>query len=150
MNARAIRSITVVVTLLLTFKGVADAASATFTLDPRASYLRANGETPPNALAIDLSLLSATPGSTLLLEIVGDYIQAPGAAPVADTIGVFSSSTTLLAAFSTAPTHNRVVGALDAGVDFPTGPTFFPRPNGQATDIPQDFLIGTSLSRSLQ
>lgn len=56
-------------------------------------------------------------------------------------IGVFSSSSTLLAATN----QNRVPGAIDAGTDIVTAPTHF---GALATDIPQDFFIsgaGTTL-----
>ena len=49
-------------------------------------------------------------------------------------IGVFSSSPTLLATDKL----NRVAGAIDAGVDTVTGPTYS---GNRDTDIPQDFSI---------
>ena len=147
MITRAKRSITAAGILLLTlfaFAGAADAASATFSLDPRASYLRANNETPPNALAVDLSLLGATPGSTVLLEILGDYTQRAGATPTSNTFGVFSSTNALLGPFfpAGATNYNRVLGAIDAGTDAFSANTFH---GNLPTDITQDFSIGSSL-----
>jgi hypothetical protein len=138
---------------VLAFHGAdANAASITVGLDPRASYLRAGNESPPNAAAIDLSLVGAGSGSTILLEVLGDYLQRSGAPEASTTTGVFSSSNVLLGPSfpASATNYNRVGGAIDAGIDLSTGPTFFPTPNGLPTDIPEDFLIGTTIGSSLQ
>ena len=68
--------------------------------------------------------------------MLGDFI-ASGSDTKTDTVGVFSSSSTLL----DSSLLHRVPDAIDAGVDVSTSPTFF---GSEPTDIPEDFEINTS------
>ena len=130
--------------------GASTAAHADeFGIDPRGTFLRTNSDPGAlGALAIDLSNLSfaVNAGDMLLLEGLGDF--RPGTSTghfdtSKSLLGVFSSSTTLLAGSNL----NRVVGALDAGADVVTSTTFhIPQ---LTTDIPQDFLIYSSTVASV-
>ncbi len=122
-----------------------------FSLDPRGAYVRVNGESPPDAVPIDLLALGINPGDTIMITRLGDY-QRGNSAPFdedifLDTTAVFSSSATL----GPASDLNRVVGAIGAGLDFVTVPTFV---GALLTDIPEDFEVsnfdGTITSVTVQ
>ncbi len=123
------------VLLALAAAAVQPADAATFqSLDPKATYLRTNeSSATPGALALKLSDLGFAPGDRLLLEVLGDIDNGPGGDTFTFTLGLFSSSSTLLPQTQL----NRVPGALASdGVPFVTTSTFF---GGLATDIAQDF-----------
>lgn len=114
--------------------------SATFSIDTRSTFLRANAETAATgARAIDLGRLGLEPGTLIRLEALGEFSWSADELPEDATsmIGVFSSSATLLAADNL----HRVTGALDAAPEIETAPTLF---GGIATDIAQDFPIVAS------
>lgn len=125
-------------TLALTLVApLAARADFSFSLDPRATYLRVNNDAALDAVPIDLLSIGVDPGDTIVISRLGDYVR--GAAPFnidewLDMAGVFSSSAIL----GPAGDLNRVVGAIDTGTDFFTSPTFS---GGLPTDIPQDFQI---------
>ncbi|HEY4330141.1 MAG TPA: PEP-CTERM sorting domain-containing protein [Phycisphaerae bacterium] len=112
-----------------------------FPVAPTASYLKTDtSDTSASPTIINLSQLSftVTPGTTLVLQRLGAFGATntlPGNVDNKTTLaGVFSSSNSILA-----PSNlNRVPGALDAGTDFVSEPTFF---GPFSTDISQDFLI---------
>jgi hypothetical protein len=112
------------------------ATAATFIpLDPKATYLHTNQDspTPPAALALRLADYGWQPGDSLQLQVVGDVDNGPGGDSFTFTLGVFSSSNLLLGHDQV----NRVAGALASdGPAVLTSPTYF---GAQATDIPQDF-----------
>ncbi len=121
---------------LVGFTGLAKAD--TILVNPRATYLRTNSDPSAlDAVAINLSTLSftVTPGDFIRLERMGDY-SAGSSLPDTQTwmVGVFSSSNVLLGSSNL----NRVAGAIDAGTDVTTSPTFF---GSLSTDIAQDFKI---------
>jgi hypothetical protein len=109
--------------------------ATTIKIPPAASYLRANGETPANAVPIALSGLGVVPGDFVQIQRLGDF--KPGASYDDASVGMtalFSSNATLLAAGQA----QRVPGALEAGADVVTPRTYF---GSMDTDIPQDFLV---------
>jgi len=117
--------------------------SAVISVDVRATFLRTQSETvAKDSPAIDLAKLGLKAGDLIQLEVLGEFSWSQGELPEDTTlmIGIFSSSATLLPANQL----NRVAGALDVGPEAPTGFTLF---GGFATDIPQDFLIGSSKVR---
>lgn len=112
------------------------AATTVVPLDPLSTDLHTNEPTqPPPALALRLSDLGFAAGQRLLLEVVGDMDNGPGGDTFTLTIGVFSSSNTLLAPSQ----RSRVPGALlSDAAPFVTAPTFA---GNEATDIPEDFAF---------
>ena len=112
---------------------------STFFVDSRRTYLRTNSDSSLDALKIDLALLGIVPGNVIRLERLGAWDCGN---PCIDNVtamgGVFSAGTVLSA---TNQAH-RVPGAIDAGADVFTGPTFF---GTLPTDIPQDFLIENTI-----
>jgi hypothetical protein len=125
---------------LSSLAGAAGSARGEFvvSLDPRGTYLRVSGESPPAAAPVDLLALGIQPGDTITLTRVGDF-QRGGDAPFdedvfLDTTAVFSASSML----GPASDLHRVVGALAAGADFMTVPTFV---GELPTDIPEDFEV---------
>jgi hypothetical protein len=111
------------------------AEPTTVAVDPRRTYLRINNDTALDAVRIDLVALGIVPGNLIRLERLGTW-DCGG--PCADTVttmsGVFSASNTLLPANQ----PHRVPGAIEAGANFVTGPTFF---GSLPNDIPEDFAI---------
>lgn len=103
-------------------------------LNPKATYLHTNQDSPLPAVPIELSSLNIFPGDPLRLAQLGDFDLGPGGDTRRSMVGVFSSSTTLLA---TSNAH-RVPDAIDAGRPVVTGCTFH---GCQPTDIPEDFSI---------
>ncbi len=124
--------------------GAAIAELTTLTLNPKATYFRTNSDNGAlQAVPIELGPLGIAPGDILRLTRLGDYRPRPGVADASRTqVGVFSSSTTLLAA----NVEHRVPGAIAAGEPFVTANTFF---GGLSTDIPEDFLIGSGTQDSV-
>jgi hypothetical protein len=109
-------------------------------IDALSTFYLTSAESPPAALALDLSSIGATPGDTLVFSPFGDFARYVGAPENDSTLaGLFSSSTVLLAATEL----HRVPGAIDAGDDFSMDPTFF---GGIPTDITEDFLLLPGLS----
>lgn len=104
-------------------------------VNPRGTYLRTNLDTPLDAVRIDLVALGIIPGNVIRLERLGAW-DCGG--PCTDTVtamsGVFSAGNTLLP--SNQP--HRVPGAIEAGANIVTGPTFF---GSLPNDIPEDFPI---------
>jgi hypothetical protein len=86
---------------------------------------------------IDLGVLGISEGDVIRIEQLGDFsLGASWPDDARTTGGVFSSSFTLLAPSESNP--NRIPGAIDAGIDVVTSPTYW---LGWETDIPEDFLI---------
>lgn len=104
-------------------------------LDPRATYLHTNNDspTPPGALALSLADYGFAAGDRIQLQSVGNFDNGPDGETFYRGIAVFSSSNTLLA---NSQAH-RVPGAIASdGANFISSPTWF---GGQPTDIPEDF-----------
>lgn len=119
--------------------GCNDPGAITLPVPPRSTYLRTSptDESDP-APAYRLAGLGTglQPGTTIHLERLGEY-QYRDIDPDSvryRIIAVFSATDTLLARSQRA----RVPGAIDAGADFVTMPSFR---DGGATDIPEDFAI---------
>jgi hypothetical protein len=111
----------------------------TITVDPRQTFLRTDTSDFPTVTGGFLTLpgLGLLPGDEILLERLGDFSHGTSFPDTGTTLlGLFSSSNLILSSTSG---QFRVPGAIDAGIDVMTGPTFF---EGLATDIPQDFFIG--------
>ena len=128
---------TIAAIALLTMATGQAAMADVFSVNPAGDYLHTNGDAAANPLIIDLSALSFTvhDGDVLHLQRQGGFKSSSSATDDhTSLIGVFSSSNTLLISSNTA----RVPGALAAGTPFVTAAN-----GGQATDIPQDFLIDT-------
>ena len=106
---------------------------ATIPLEPTATYLQTNGDNAGDATPITLSEYDISPGDDVTLSILGSYNNGGGDSRV-ETVAVFSSSSEL----ASADNLERVTGAIDAGVDFETAPTFN---GGVETDIPEDFAV---------
>ena len=113
------------------------AAAATFVpLESKATYLYTYNDSPvPPALAVDLAGLGLQAGDRLLLQVVGDVDNGPGGDVYTTTLGVFSSSNTLLGNDQ----RYRVPGALATDAPaFVSSTTYF---GGRPTDIVQDFAF---------
>lgn len=111
------------------------ALPSTFSVDPKRTYLRTNGDAALEALKIDLGALGMAGGSTVRLERLGAYDC--GSPCVDDRVGmiaVFSAGDVLLAPDE----PHRVPGAIDAGADVVTASTWS---GGLPTDIAEDFAI---------
>ncbi len=117
-------------------------------IDPRATYLNADDidrlrGTVLDAPAIELATLGIAAGDYIVLEQLGDFSEGIGAPDLQRRMSaVFSGSSTLLA--SNASNPNRVLDAIDAGVDYLSPCTYH---ECWPTDIPEDFRIvsGTPL-----
>jgi hypothetical protein len=113
--------------------GATAIAQTTVSVDPRATYLRQNGEnTTFSTVPVALSSLGASPGNLLQIRQIG--VANTGTGTTRAMCGLFSSSSTILGNSNT----NRVPGAIAAGTPYISGNTFF---GNIPTDIPQDFLI---------
>jgi hypothetical protein len=107
-------------------------------VNPRATYLRFDTDplTMP-APAIPISALGLTAGQWVSIATVGAYSDENGPDTSRNLACVFSSNSILAA---NAPTLvNRVPGALPAGPNARTNPTYWG--GSLATDIPQDFWV---------
>ena len=110
----------------------------TISINPKATYLRINNDAGTlDAIPIDLSKLGISMGDYLLLQQLGDFDNGPGADIYGRLIGVFSANDSLL---DPSQAH-RVPGAIDAGEDYITPPTYY---GSLPTDIPEDFKIDTT------
>jgi hypothetical protein len=113
-----------------------DAQAATVSLASKATFLHVSSDAALDAVPVALEPLGLAPGRTVRLRALGDLDQGPGGDTVVALIGAFSSTSTLLGP----SLPDRVPGAIEAGSDFFTVPTFF---GSQATDLAEDFAIGT-------
>jgi hypothetical protein len=115
---------------------ISGAHAEDFKIDPKASYLRANGESPPPALIVPLADLGLAPGDWAYIEVLGDWdCGGPCGDDRTDMLFVFSSTDELLGPGEL----HRVPGAIDVCPDVVTPNTF----NGNLpTDIPEDFQVG--------
>lgn len=105
-------------------------------VNPRATYLHTaipDANALP-AVAIDLTALGLQPGDPIRLERLGAFAPGGSFPDQQSMIGVFSSTDTL----DPATESHRVPGAIDAGTDVLSLPTFV---GAQPTDIPEDFAI---------
>lgn len=104
-------------------------------LNPKGTFLRANGENPPPPAIIDLNEVGLSPDDKITIKQFGDTTSQPGGPEKRhSTIAVFSGSDTLLGPSN----KNRVPDAIDAGPDAETPNTFF---GNQSTNIPEDFRV---------
>lgn len=112
--------------------------AAVVALDSRATFLHTNETTPtPAAPALRLSDYGFSAGDRIRLEVLGDIDNGPGSDTFTFTLGLFSSSDTLLAP----SVLHRVPGALASdGTPFVSFRTFF---GDQPTDIAEDFGFDT-------
>jgi hypothetical protein len=108
-------------------------------LEHRGTFLRTNQDSPIAPVILSLSTLGLAPGDLIRIRILGEYSYNSAGATTRNSCAVFSSSTTLLATNVQA----RVPGAIDAGIEFMSAPTFH---GSLPTDIPQDFRTGDSVS----
>ena len=116
-------------------------AVGTFDVDPRGTYLRTNLDTVNAPTVIDLDALGVSPGDSLFVKILGevdlDPAQSQNGEPGAgsfSTLGVFSSSTTLLGTDEL----DRVPDAIDVPGEIVTGTTAL---GDLPTDIPEDVTV---------
>jgi len=120
--------------LLTLLTAALPAQTWSFPLNPRATYLRTNSDSPTAALVIDLATLGIAPGTWLRVGSTGGFRYVSGGQDGYHAmIAVFSSSNTLLATNVPA----RVPGAIAAGPAFPSAATYH---GAVPTDIPQDFF----------
>lgn len=139
-------SMSIVGAAVLTLETVATAQAASFTfgINSKATFLRTHQDPQAaDSIAIDLKSLGISSGDLIRLERLGDeslgagYTEQPYASWDWATYmmtAVFSNSNILLASYL----QNRVSGAVNAGEDILTDPT----PKGLlATDIPEDFWL---------
>lgn len=108
--------------------------TTTIPLDSRATYLHTNNDNVPDCAIIQLAALDLFPGDQIRIEQLGGFDNGLGRDIPRAMIGVFSASSELL---GWAESH-RVPGAIDAGVDIESAPTYV---GDQQTDIPEDFRI---------
>ena len=111
-----------------------------FDLDPQATYLKTFADPVPAGNLIDFSDMSFSieEGNLLCIERLGDFSKNRNCPDNRkDLIAVFSASDTIL------PNNelNRVVDAINAGIDVETLPTF---DGGLPTDINEDFLVASA------
>lgn len=120
---------------IFSFRVLAGTAAANpFLVNSQASYLRAGGETPPNALAIDLAANGFLAAQTVILTRLGSYNDTPAATLAYGLSALFSGSNAILPSTSL----NRVPGALAAG---PTWASLNTLVGNHPTDIAQDFEV---------
>jgi hypothetical protein len=122
---------------MLAISLVAAAAPAqtwTYPLNPRATFLRTNNDSPVAPLILDLASLGVMPGSWLRIGTTGAFRHINGGADnYRNLIAVFSSNNQLLAT----SVQNRVPGAIAAGAAFASGATYY---GSLPMDIAQDFF----------
>lgn len=135
MRVRASSLLAFSCTLSMSIAALADI----YPLSSRATYLHTNQDlSATGALAIPLSERAYAPGTWITITALGDF--KVGAAYNDEYVsmgGVFSSSNVLLDPAAA----NRIPGAIDAGTDYITSPTWS---GTQPTDIAADFAIGLS------
>ncbi|MBL8752464.1 MAG: hypothetical protein JNK15_04105 [Planctomycetes bacterium] len=118
---------------------VAVAQTWTLPLDPRATFLRTNGDTATSPLVLDLGAMGITPGSCLRVGTTGAFRHINGGPDnYYNLVGVFSGSNTLLPSNVQA----RVPAAIAAGPAFASGGTYV---GNLPMDIPQDFFCSRNL-----
>ena len=93
-----------------------------------------NSDSALNAVPIALASIGVAPGDRIELARLGDWDNGPGGDVFGNLIAVFSASATLLPQSNL----NRVVDAIEAGVDYATAPTYS---GSEPTDVPTDFVI---------
>jgi len=112
-------------------------ASTVISLDPRATYLHVCNDPAQNAIPLELAAYGVSAGDLVILEELGDWQPGCGGCPDTQNglVAVFSGSDVLLGP----SVMHRVQDAIDAGVDYQSGPPF----NCQAdsTNIPEDFIV---------
>lgn len=108
-------------------------------MNPRATYLRTNSDSPLAPLVLDLAAFGAAPGQWLHIQSTGGFrYVAGGQDGMRAMCGVFSASATLLAA----NVQQRVVDAIPAGPSFAGGGTYS---GSLPMDITQDFYVSRNL-----
>ncbi len=115
--------------------GAASSQAALFLVNSPATYLRAFGESPYSANAIDLNAAGFFAGQSVFLSRVGSWNHLGGPTPTDYGLScVFSSSNVIL------PSNllNRIPGAIAAGSPWVSPATQI---GGFSTDIPQDFQV---------
>lgn len=125
--------------LVESLEGLPTTPARDIVFDPRATYLRINGDWAFNSIPIPLTSLDIAPGDPVFLQRIGDYnhsgdVKTTPENPSKPSIGVFSSSPEL----GPRADLNRVTGAIKAGTDYVTPNT---GTGNLATDIPEDFEI---------
>lgn len=111
----------------------------TYPLNPRATFLRTNSDSPLPPLILDLGALGVAPGSWLRIGTVGAFSYISGGADNGRSLcGVFSSNNQLLAT----SLQVRVPGAIAAGPAYPSGGTYY---GSLPMDIVQDFFCSRNL-----
>lgn len=104
-------------------------------LESKATYLYTYNDspTPPPALALDLAAYGFAAGDRIVLQVVGDVDNGPSGDTFTFTMGLFSSSNTLLGNEQ----RYRVTGALASdGPAFVSSNTYF---GNRPTDVAEDF-----------
>lgn len=115
------------------------ANSAVFLINPIDTYLLTNNDPAGDTTPILLSENSINAGDKIIFHLLGNWDNGPGTDTFNNTIGIFSGSASLLASSNL----NRVMDAIDAGIDEPTPNTFH---GNLSTDVPEDFLITDGLA----
>jgi hypothetical protein len=122
------------ISVLLGFAAGAPAQTFTYALNPRATFLRTNQDSPLAPLVLDLGALGIAPGQWLRIESTGGFRYISGGLDDhRSLVGVFSSSSVLLAT----SLQQRVPGAIAAGPAFTSGNTYH---GSLPIDVPQDFF----------
>lgn len=117
----------------------ATAQTWTWSLDPRAAYVRTNNDSPAAPLIVDLGSLGIASGDWLGIGSQGTFRYINGGQDNYRSLcAVFSSNATLLAT----NVQQRVPGAIAAGPAFPSGSTYS---GSLPMDIPQDFFVSRNL-----
>src|SRR5688572_19741007 len=80
---------------------------------PKNAYLHTNSDNSGDAVPVDLAAFGITPGMHLRITQSGDFDPGPGGDTAISLLGIFSSTTTLLAESNL----DRVADAIDAGFD---------------------------------
>lgn len=120
--------------LLLAATGALSAQSWSWPLNPRQTYLHTNSDSPLAPLVLDLASLGIAPGDWLRIGTTGGFRYINGGADdFQSLVGVFSSTSTLLAS----SVQHRVPGAIAAGPHFVSGNTYY---GAQPIDIVEDFF----------
>jgi hypothetical protein len=128
--------------LTAALSAAATAQSIDVPLGPKDAYLHVHAsDSAAPATVLALSALGAVPGQSLRMAGFGDMDNGPAGDTILSLIGLYSSSATLLGP----ELLQRVPGALDAGPEFVSAPTFT---GAQPTDIPEDFRITSSVQPS--
>lgn len=120
---------------------VPESLRLTVPLDGRATYLRTDdGDSTGDPAIIDLTAAGLTPGVLLRLSYSGWFYfggACTGTPTPLNDVGIFAVFSTSSALLPPSELH-RVPGAIDAGPDYFTGPTFF---SHLPQDIPEDFRV---------